>query len=125
MQDQEAREIVRKLVSTPELEFSVKKDCDICIDYDKALVLKERGSYSGFWNLDYLMIERIGEGLEGECSLGNSLRCKEITIIDSNEGNFGATSKAFVSLCSWNQREGGYVDCKLARIYASGKGINE
>ena len=113
--DKEAKEIVRRLASSPELGF---QGCGNCVDMDKALALKGKESYKGFWNLDYLQIQRVYPLAEGECSSGVYPDCKTITIID---GEIGTPSSAFVSLCRWEQANGGYFRCDLGRIYASHK----
>jgi len=123
--EREAREVVRKLATSPEFGLLSKKDCDNCIDLDKLIVLKDRVAYQGFWNLDYLAVERIYPNGTGECTLGSYRDCSRTTIIEKTE-DFGAVSETFVSLCYWGQGGGsGFVKCEIGRIYASGKGINE
>src|SRR3989344_366257 len=54
--DDQAREMVKKIASMP--EFS-SPECDSCIDLDKALIVKNKVVYNNFWELDYLKIERV------------------------------------------------------------------
>ncbi len=119
--EQEAKELVRKLSETPEFSFS---GCANCIDLDKILMLKDRRSYEKFWELEFLMVEKVYPSSDasnnpgGECTRANYPNCKTITLTESE--NFGAPSSAFVSLCYWKAEKGGYVKCELGRIYASG-----
>lgn len=115
----EAREMVRKLSSSPELAFTVR-DCPNCIDMDKAMVLKNMKKYRNLWNLNYLKIERVYPEGVGECVATNYPNCKSITIIDKE--NFGAPPSAFVALCRQVSEFGErYPKCELGRIYASVK----
>jgi len=118
LQEDEAKELVRKLASTPEFASSA---CSNCIDLDKVFVLKFRNSYKKFWNLDFLQIEKIFPLSKGECEKSNYPQCSKITIIPQEE--FGSPSSSFVSLCHFEPQKGGYVKCELGRIYASGKGL--
>lgn len=112
-----AKELVRKLASSPELSWS--KDCDNCIDLDKAMMLKDRKSYEGFWKLDYLAIKKIYPANGGNCTLSNYPDCSEIVLID---GKKGIPSDAFVSLCRW-EGSSNYEKCEIGRILASGKSL--
>lgn len=123
--EDEARQIVRKIASSPELTWADKATCGsgACIDVDKALIMKQRKSYTDFWNLDYLRIDRIYPTTgTGECTLGGYPNCRTMILVNKTD-NFGATSSAYVSLCRWETANGGYVKCEIGRIYASGKGI--
>jgi hypothetical protein len=120
----EAQEIVRKLSTSAEFEFDIKRGCTNCVDVDKILVLKERQGYKDFWNLDYLAVERVSPGGKGECYRGIFPNCGTITIVNKTK-NFGKTSSAFVSLCYWTGNQNGYVKCEIGKIHASGKGIND
>ncbi len=121
LQEQEASELVRKLASTP--EFLTATDCSNCIDLDKVLLLKSRQSYKEFWNLDYLKIEKLYPKNEQlECEKSNYPDCSTITIIPNEE--FGSPKTAYVSLCRFEQAQGGYTKCELGIIYASGKNLN-
>jgi hypothetical protein len=117
LREEEAKELIRKLAVTPEFSF---EDCTNCIDLDKVMILKERQTYKGFWDLDVLFIETVYPDKEGECTLANYPECRRIMIINKTE-EFGITSGAFVSLCRWDQE--GYYKCELGKVYASGRGI--
>lgn len=118
LREDEAKQLVRKLASTPEFSF---RNCQVCIDFDKVLELKGKKDYQGFWNLDYLAVELVYPDKNGECNKSNYPECRSITII--NKTQFGTAPDAFVSLCRWEQEKKGYFKCELGRIYASGKGI--
>ena len=120
LREEEAKELVKKLASTP--EFSYAQDCVNCIDFDKLIVLKEKESYKGFWNLDYLAVERIYPKKQGECTRANYPECDKITIIEKTD--YGIPAQAFIALCRWEEGAGGYSKCELARLYAAGKSIN-
>ncbi|MEK6844533.1 MAG: hypothetical protein AABX83_03875 [Nanoarchaeota archaeon] len=122
LREAEAKELIRKLASSPEFSFTAST-CANCIDLDKALLMKYRESYKEFFNLEFLQIEKIyPDSKKIECDKLNYPDCTTITIIDSNE--FGSPKEAFVSLCRWEQEKSGYFKCELGRIYASGKGID-
>ena len=117
LKEEEAGELVRKLVGTP--EFSWRGDCVNCIDMDKVFLLKERNSYKDFWNLRFLQIDKVYPSSKEECNKANYPECETITLIRGNE--IGTPNSAFVSLCRWEQEKGGYTKCELGRIYASAK----
>ncbi len=120
LKQQEAREIVRKFAGTPEFSFTSDSDCSACVDLDKLLMIKTASSYRNFWNLDYLMVERIvPQGTNVECTRANYPDCNRITIIKKTE-DFGKTSDAFVTLVRYVPNEGGYFSYEIGRIHASG-----
>ena len=121
LEEQEARELVKKLASTSEFSFSAGSgSCESCVDLDKVLMLKGKKSYDKFWGLDFLEIRKVYPSIQGkiECTRSNYPDCNILTIVESE--NFGSPSDAFVSLCRWESEKGGYVKCELGRIYASG-----
>ena len=124
LENEQAKEVVRKLSSTPEFTFT-SKSCPACIDLDKLLVLKERKSYEEFWDLGFLQVEKIYPTLKQkiECTRANYPNCNTLTLIQNK--NIGTPSSAFVSLCYWTAEKGGYYKCELGIIYASGEGIND
>lgn len=119
LREEGAKELVRKLASSPELSWS--RDCENCIDLDKAMMLKDRKSYEGFWKLDYLAIKKIYPENKENCTLSNYPDCGEIVLVD---GRKGIPSDAFVSLCRW-EGSGNYEKCEIGRIFASGEPIVE
>ena len=119
--DEEAQELARKMASVPELSFSSGGDCSACVDLDKALMLKEVGTYNNFWNLDYLMIERLSpRGELRECVRANYPDCNTITLIDKNKGV--ASQVSFVSLVRWDSDLNAFR-YEFGRIHASGKNL--
>ena len=121
LKDEEAKELIKKIASSPEFNFGVE-DCSNCIDLDKVLVLSERKPYEEFWNLDYLEIEKVYPVFEEECNKANYPSCKTIRIIGESS-DYGSATGAFVSLCRWEDSNDGYFKCELGRIISSGKGI--
>jgi len=121
LRENDARELIRKISGNSELGFTAIS-CSNCIDVDKALVLKDQRAYSGFFNLDYLMIERVFPSGKGECSVGNFPNCGTITIVNSS--NFLSAPYSYVSLCRYEgSRDKGYYKCELGRIHAAGRGL--
>src|SRR3989338_2188061 len=49
LRDREAREIVRKIASSPEFIFTAES-CASCVDFIKVLKLKGLNEYKKFWN---------------------------------------------------------------------------
>lgn len=114
----EARELSKKIASSPELSWS--GECDNCIDMDKAMMLQDRKSYEGFWGVDYLAIEKIYPSNGADCTLANYPDCGKITIV---KGEIGTPANAFVSLCRWEGSEK-YEKCEIGRVYVRGESIN-
>ncbi len=123
LKEDEAKSLVKKLVSTPEFSFTVE-DCSACVDLDKVLSLKGRRTYEGFWNLDYLAVEKIYPSEDRECEKSNYPECNRITIINTTEKT-GEITRAFVALCRWEDSKQGYFKCELGQIMASGEGVND
>ena len=126
LRDQEAQELARQMSGTPELVFSQDGSPESStVDFNKAYFLsKNRNFRNRYWNLDYLMIERIyPETLAGneDClQLGNFPDCKELTIIDKTGGNYSGTMTSPVALAIWDDNlgaRGGYR-FELGRIHA-------
>lgn len=125
LREQDAQELIRKISGIPELSFSgSKQGCSNCIDVDKALILKDQKVYQGFFNIGYLMIERVFPTPEngGECTVGNYPDCRTITLINSS--SFISAPYAYVSLCRFEGSGGGYMKCELGRVHSAGKGIS-
>jgi type II secretory pathway pseudopilin PulG len=119
-QDEEAKQIAQKIASSPELAFSSASDCSSCIDMEKALMLKNLTSYESFWNLEYLMIEKVYPNTTStECTLYNFPDCGKITVIDSDRI---ASTTAFVTLARWDQSANRYK-YELGKIHTSAKKV--
>lgn len=120
LQEEEAREIVKKLSSSPELAFTSESDCSNCIDLEKALVLKDFPEYKKFWNLNYLRIEKIYPGGSEECTKFNFPNCKYITIIHNE--SYASENPLFVATARWDQQTGKYK-YELGKIHVSAKKV--
>lgn len=119
LKSQEASELVRKLVDSPELGWT-GDGCSHCVDLDKAFLLKNRAEYKGFWRMKYLKIEKIyPESTKVECNGANYPDCSTITLVNET-ANFGIPSSSFVSICRWDQQgDLGYTKCEIGKVYAS------
>ena len=115
----EAQALVQKMSATPEFSWTIT-DCAYCIDEDKVLLLKNRTSYDGFWNLAFLQIEKIYPEEKGECTKDNYPDCGTITIVDTKEAM--RTEEAFVALCRYEPVDQ-YTRCELGKIHAGFKTV--
>lgn len=119
LRDSEAKEIVLAMTANPELGW-LADDCISCIDFEKAVLMKNRPGYEKFWNLKYLAIEKLYPYGSGECTLSNMNSCGKITILGSLTGS---PAWAFVSLCRQDENSAKGIRCELARIYASAEAV--
>jgi hypothetical protein len=122
LQDVEAIEIAKKIASSPELAFTSlsMSDCSSCVDLEKALMLKEIINYKSFWNLNYLMIEKVYPNqTDVECTRYNFPDCSKITIIANDTV---ASETAFVSLVRWDPDLQRYR-YELGKVHTSAKKI--
>lgn len=126
LRDQEAKELARQMSGTPELSFSQGGSSESStIDLDKAyLIAKDGGFRKKFWNLDYLMIERIYPGTPASrniCLPNNYPNCRELVLIDNTEGNYSGTMTSPIALARWDQTLGsqgaGGYRFELGRIH--------
>jgi len=122
LRKEEAIEIVRSLATTPEFLFSSTEDCLNCVDLDKILMLKINGDHKKFWNLDYLIVERVfpRESIK-ECTKANYPDCTYISIIPNKTSEFSSESKAFVTLVRWVPEKGGYFKHEVGIIHVQNK----
>ncbi len=126
LREDEAIELVRQFAGTPEFAFTSSTDCVSCIDLDKVFYLKGTEFTEKFWNLNYLMIEKVypdgftNTGIWTECSGVTYPNCNIIKLIDGSEYQ---TKTAFVSLAHWDTNLGntGGWRYELGRIHASPK----
>ena len=119
LREQEVLEQVRAISSTAEFNWEVSGDCAACLDFDKALMLKERESYQDFWkDIQLLEIRKIypKEETEIECSLTNYPNCNKLTLVEK-QGDFRAHG-AFVSLCRYDQEKSSNI-CELGQVLIS------
>lgn len=115
LREDEAKELVRKFSAAPEIAWTAT-DCASCIDLDKALLLKDKKTYQGFWNVPFIKITRIypSSNTSKECTKLNYPDCDSITLVKENK-NF-ISHDAFVSLCRYDSSQGGYNKCELGKI---------
>ena len=94
---------VRKIVGTPEFSWIASDDCSSCIDLDKIFLLKERGTYRGFWaDVSLLRVSRVSPTHEAtECETQSYPRCNQITLV--NAGDY-ESYESFVSLCRFDDQ---------------------
>ncbi len=122
IREQSAKELSRKLADIPEFSWT-SSTCSGCIDLDKVLVMKDRAAYKGFWDLDYLMVERVFPNKTAvECTRANYPECGKITLIN-NTKYFGSPATAFVALCRIEPSKGGYTKCEMGKIHAASRVI--
>ena len=116
VRETEVLEIIRKMASTAEFSWT-HEDCESCIDMDKALMLKNRTAYEGFWkNVPLLKLERVHpEYSEQECTKQTYPDCNTITLVEEKEDSNWVAHKAFVSLCRYEASEK-YYKCELGKI---------
>lgn len=121
LQDKEARETVRKISGIPEFAFTSSGDCSSCIDFDKAMQMKDSNVYQNLWNFDYLMIERLDSNLKNvECTRANYPNCGKIILI--NKSSEIATKTAFVSVAFWDERLN-WFRYDTGRVHASARSL--
>lgn len=114
--EESAKETIRKIAEIPEFSWA---ECSQCIDADKILALKSMNIYKKFWDLDYLMVERVypNSGSDAECTKINYPECRTITLINATK-EIGIPISSYVALCRFDNNEQN-IKCELGRIYAS------
>lgn len=135
LREQEAKELARQMSGTPELIFSKQGFPESStVDFDKAIALSEHDVFKRkYWNLDFLMIERIyrspNQGVE--CNINNRETCHYLVLIGempSNSGGPDGTQTSPISLVWWdpqlNGGSGGFR-YELGRIHALAHNPNE
>jgi len=120
LRGEEAKALVRKLANSAEFNWP---KCANCIDLDKVLILSERETYEGFWNLDYIRIDIVYPVNNGICDRASYPNCKTLVVMNKTK-EFGVPSSSFVSLCRKAFAQGtSYDECMLGKIYASAEEI--
>ncbi|MFH1802149.1 MAG: hypothetical protein ABH864_01720 [archaeon] len=127
LREQEAKELARQMSGTPELTFSQDGiSSSSTIDLDKAYILAKTDNFKRkYWNLDYLMIERIypetPAGKENCLQTNNYPNCRELVLIDKTGGNYSGTMTSPIALARWDQNIGsngiGGYRFELGRIH--------
>jgi len=91
-----------------------------CIDADKALMLKEKGSiYAGFWGDTSIEILKVYPEISNtvECTTGNYPNCNLIKVLSRNPARGQNFYSTFVSLCRKEVFEGRpYNKCEIAKL---------
>ncbi|RMD67211.1 hypothetical protein D6817_02285 [Candidatus Pacearchaeota archaeon] len=120
LRERQALERARQLTGVPEFAFT-PISCSSCIDFDKALALKQVRTYQDFWNIKFLRLEVVYPtpiDKDKECSLSVlPPNCGYVDIIPSPSGNI-KTKTAFVDLVFWDKNKGAYVKV-LGRVHIS------
>ena len=123
LRQEEAKELARQMAGTPELMFSKRSSPESSVvDLNKAIYLKQHRAYQkGFWNLDYLAIERVypRPSRQNECDAENLGTCRFLTIINNTQDLVG-TQTAPVAIVWWDSTlgPGGDYRFELGRIHA-------
>lgn len=126
LREEEAKELARQMSGTPELMFSIKaQPYSSSVDLDKAfLIHKDPNSpfKKRYWNLDYLMIERLypPPSRDEDCSTSNYPECKYLTLIDERPGSYSGTQTSPIAIVWWdeNLEDDGQYRFGLGRIHA-------
>jgi hypothetical protein len=118
---EETLERVRRIAGTPEFIWSSGEDCAVCIDFDKALALKESKNYDGFWKeIPFLKIERVYPLYDDEeCNAQNYPKCNSIKIEDGED--FEA-HESFVALCRYDGKTR-FNKCEIGKVIIGFKNV--
>ena len=112
----QAVEITNSLKSTPEFAWTADS-CHSCVDFDKALALKEQRVYSGFWSTPFLKLRILDGNIKDvECTRQNYPECNTILIVNQSESY--RAERAYVSLCR-TTNEG--AKCSIGAISVGAK----
>ncbi len=125
LREEEAIEIVSSISKTPEFSFFSTGECSSCIDLDKVLLLKERQEYKDFWNIDFLMVEKVWPNATNkECTRANYPECNKITLISANDKNI-RTRTSYVTIARWDPSLGsrGSYRYEIGKVHISAKNI--
>jgi hypothetical protein len=120
IQAENAKQIVSKLAAQPEFTCGVQ-----CIDMDKALIMKDREVYRGFWQAESIIIRRIypmHNGSDIECTRGSFPECNILTVYARDSRAKGLTPDAsnFVRLCRKEVIGGNpYEKCDIGLVSVS------
>lgn len=114
---EKALSTISKITDTA--EFSCGKPS--CVDTDKLVIMQERESYSGFWQVDSLSVRKVFSKQEREivCNKNNYPDCNLFKIYDKQVESEERIS-TYVSLCRKEQTDEGYwyEKCEMGMIIA-------
>ena len=113
LREEGAKQEARAITGIPEFIWTFE-DCVSCIDFDKALMIKERVVYDSFWNqINFFQFRRLEPRYETEeCTRINYPECNSITVIDADRTNAVST---FVALCYYDKIHN-FKKCDLGLI---------
>lgn len=117
LDEQNAQLIVSKLANYPELscENAFGSDRVNCIDFDKAMILKQHPEYSIFLDLKNVQIKKVTSEEEITCTRENYPNCNFLSLFE--EESEGDDKSTFVALCRKASFEGNLYDkCELAQL---------
>jgi hypothetical protein len=119
LEKEEALSLVSKLANSPEFacENSFDNVYGMCVDSDKIMALKENiDSYSDFWGIAGIEIQKVFPKNTNECNSGNYPNCGRIKVY-SKDVNTGGGYSIYVPLCRKESYEGEtYSKCEIALL---------
>jgi hypothetical protein len=124
IQEQNAKQLVSKLANTPELTCGRPN----CIDYDRALLLKDKLEYRRFWQVDSIEVIRLYPILDNdiECNKGSYPNCNKLTIFENTGKDLIPRQSNFVQLCRKDSYEGDFYErCELGLLIVGFEGFEE
>jgi len=124
LQREGAITLVARIADTPELSCGKS----LCVDFDKALVLKKRGAYDDFWRgVESLEIRKIYPYISQdiECNAGNIDTCSILTIKEAETTDI-IKDESYVVLCR-KEADGDrvYDKCEIGVVIAGTKKVIE
>ena len=100
IQKENAQKILISLAASP--EFSCANGKPNCIDFDKALIMKNRQEYKKFWQVNSIELRRLYPSIDKdiECSKGNYPNCNVLKVYSkTSTRDLVAEQSTFVDLC--------------------------
>ncbi len=99
IQKENAQKILISLANSA--EFACSNGKPNCIDFDKALIMKERQEYKGFWQVDSIELRKLYPKSEKdiECSNGNYPKCNVLKVYSKSSRDLVPQQSTFVNLC--------------------------
>jgi len=121
LEEKNAMLLVSKIANSPEFSCgsSFGNTKLNCIDFDKAMVLKQNiEKYKGFWGVSNIEIRKVYPRGDVVCNSGNYPDCSIIRLNEKEVSGFDLSN--FVSLCRKESDNGEIYDkCELAKIMIS------
>jgi len=110
--------LVSKLANSPEFSCgnAFGSSRANCIDFEKAMLVKNSESYNSFWSVSKIEIRKIYPQDDEVCDENNYPECGVIKVIDSDVNTLPFSSN-FVSLCRKESVDNFIYDkCELALL---------